>query len=242
MKVEQAKVLQQECLARMRKGGLTPTERMDCFDEFETTLPSIELVKEFYDVWAPNYDEDMVVAGYKNPVDVASELAKLVPNIQQRNELRVLDVGAGTGTGGARLKEAGFTNLDATDGSPGMLAEASKLGVYNKILPSEVLVTGQKMRTIAPETYDVITSSGSFYPFHLLGTHLKCFLDCVKTGGLVVISACPHDDKDIGLKPVIEELKKDGIVEVIEEVYVPKWYRADDGTVWALKKLKSYEL
>jgi hypothetical protein len=28
------------------------------------------------------------------------------------------------------------------------------------------------------------------------------------------------------------------VVELIEEVYVPKWYREDDGTVWALKKLK----
>ena len=234
MKVQEAVQIQKKCLDRMKKGGLDPVERMDCFDEFEKTLPSIELVKEFYDVWAPDYDQDMSVAGYKNPVDVAEELSKLAAD----KSLKILDIGAGTGAGGARLVEAGFTHVDASDGSPGMLQEAKKLGVYEKILPPEVLVKDQTMLSVPPETYDVITSSGSFYPFHLLGHHLKCFLDCVKTGGLVVISACPHDDKDIGLKPVIQELVNQGILEVLDEQYVAKWYRADDGTIWALKKVK----
>lgn len=238
MNIQEAKKIQDKCLDRMKKGGLSPMERMDCFAEFEETNPSNELIKAFYDLWSPDYDEDMTVVEYKNPVDVAQELVKLVPNVEERKKLHILDVGAGTGEGGVKLVESGFAHVDATDGSPGMLEQAKKRGVYEHILSPEVLVKGQKMHTVAPESYDVVTSSGSFYPFHLLGPHLKCFLDCAKTGGKIVVSACPHDDKAIGLRPVVEELVKDGVVEVIEERYIPKWYRQDYGTVWALKKLK----
>ena len=238
MDIETAKKIQQKCLDRMKEGGLTPLERMDTFAEFEQTNPSVELVKEFYDVWASDYDTDMKVVGYKNPVDVATELVKLVPDVEERKKVRVLDVGAGTGEGGVKLVENGFVHVDATDGSPGMLEEAKKRGIYEHVLEAEVLVKGQKMHTVPPESYDIVASSGSFYPFHLLGPHLKCFLDCAKTGGSIVVSACPHDDKAIGLRPVVEDLVKQGVVEVIDEQYVPKWYREDDGTVWALKKLK----
>lgn len=233
------KQTQQDCLARMRKGGMTPRERMDCFSEFEKTIPSGKLVEEFYDIWAPDYNEDMIVAKYENPVDVCELLSKMIPE-GERSQYKILDLGAGTGTGGVKLVEAGFTNVDATDGSSGMLELAKKLAVYTNVLPAEMLVFGKKMTTIAPDTYDIIVSSGSFYPFHLQGPHVKCFLDCVKTGGLIVISACPHNDKDIGLKPVIKELADDGFIEVLHEVYVPKWYQDDDGTVWGLKKLKPF--
>ena len=230
--------IQQTCMEKMKKGGLTPLERMDCFADFETTVPSPDLVRQFYDIWAKDYDEDMSVVEYKNTIDVAQVLAKLVPDTETRRTLKILDLGAGTGVGGLQLVELGFENLDATDASPGMLQEATKRGCYKNILPAELLIIGQRMTTVEPETYDVVASSGSFYPFHLQGPHLKCFVDVVKPGGLLVISSCPHNDKDIGLRPVIHELVQNGIVAIEDEVYVPKWYRNDDGTVWVLKKVK----
>jgi predicted TPR repeat methyltransferase len=168
MDVQMAKEIQAYCLEQMKKGGMTPIDRMDCFAEFETTLPSGELVKEFYGVWAADYDTDMAVAEYNNPVDVAVELEKLFPNTI---DVKILDVGAGTGVGGKKLAELGFDNVDATDGSPQMLDIAKKLGVYKNVLPAEVLVKGQRMLNVPVESDDVIVSSGSFYPFHLQGHH-----------------------------------------------------------------------
>jgi SAM-dependent methyltransferase len=153
-------------------------------------------------------------------------------------DIKILDVGAGTGTGGKKLAKLGFKNIDATDGSPEMLEIAKKLVVYENILPAEVLVKGQRMLTVASETYDVIASSGSFYPFHLHGHHLACFVDCAKTGGVLVLSSCPYDDKNVGLKPVVAQLETDGIIKIIQETYVPKWFRNDDGTVFILEKLR----
>jgi hypothetical protein len=130
--------------------------------------------------------------------------------------------------------------MDATDGSTGMLIEAKKLGIYKNIF-SEVLVKGQPMISVEPETYDVICSSGSFYPFHLQGHRFKCFIDCVKTAGLLVLSSCPHDDKNVGLRPVFQEMAAEGVVQVVKETpYIPSWFREDDGTVFVLKKLKRY--
>jgi SAM-dependent methyltransferase len=235
MDVQTAKKIQTSCLERMKKGDMKPIERMDCFAEFETTIPSVELVKEFYDVWASHYDSDMVVVEYKNPVDVAVELEKLFPD---NKDIKILDVGAGTGTGGKKLAELGFNNVDATDGSPQMLEIAKKLEVYKNVLPAEVLVKGQRMLTVPVESYDVIVSSGSFYPFHLQGHHLACFLDCVKTGGVLILSSCPHNDKNVGLKPVVAQLEADGVINIIKETYIPKWFRDDDGTVFILEKLR----
>jgi predicted TPR repeat methyltransferase len=234
MDVATAKRTQQECFEQMRKGGMKPIERMDCFKKFETSNPDIELVKQFYDMWGAEYDIDMVVAEYKNTVDVASETEKFFPN---NKDIKILDVGAGTGLGGKDLAACGFTNIDATDGSSGMLEEAKKLDVYKNILPAEVLVKGQKMLSVAPGTYDVIASSGSFYPCHLQGYHLPCFLDCVKTGGLLIISSCPHNDEGVNLRPVLAQLEADGIIKIVKETYVPKWFRDDDGDVFVLEKL-----
>jgi predicted TPR repeat methyltransferase len=235
MLVETAHKIQDSCLEEMRKGGMSPNQRMDCFAKFETSYPDVELVKEFYDVWAKNYDTDMVVADYHNTADVANELEKALPHSKK---VRILDIGAGTGLSGIKIYEKGYTNIDAHDGSPGMLELAKKLGVYRQVLPAEVLVKGQTMRTVKAETYDVIVSAGCFYPFHLQGYHLKCFLDCVKTNGLLVVSSCPNNDVNVGLKPVIVELANAGVIEVMKENYLKEWFREDDGTIYVLKKLK----
>jgi hypothetical protein len=85
----------------------------------------------------------MAVVEYKNLGDVANEFSKSVPEIDKRKKLKILDLGAGTGVGGLKLKEAGFSNIDASDGSTGMLEVAKKLGVYNNFFP-EVLIKGQR--------------------------------------------------------------------------------------------------
>jgi hypothetical protein len=42
----------------------------------------------------------------------------------------------------------------------------------------------------------------------------------------------------MGLKPVVAQLETDGIIKIIQETYVPKWFRNDDGTVFVLEKLR----
>jgi hypothetical protein len=98
-------------------------------------------------------------------------------------------------------------------------------------------VKGQRMLTVPVESY-VIVSSGSFYPFHLQGHHLTCFLDCAKTGGVLIPSSCPHNDKNMGLKPVVAQLEADGVINIIKKTYIPKWFRDDYGTVFIFEKLR----
>ena len=70
----------------------------------------------------------MIAVKYVNPGDVSAEAAA---RFQDKN-IRVVDVGAGTGKGGQKLKEVGFTNIDAFDGSAGMLEKAKELGSLSK--------------------------------------------------------------------------------------------------------------
>eukprot|EP00927_Polykrikos_kofoidii_P078534 TRINITY_DN75348_c0_g1_i1.p1 TRINITY_DN75348_c0_g1~~TRINITY_DN75348_c0_g1_i1.p1 ORF type:complete len:242 (-),score=58.51 TRINITY_DN75348_c0_g1_i1:381-1106(-) len=233
MDADEAARVQATCLERMKNGGMTPEERLACFADFEATAPTAELVRHFYDVWALDYDTDMDVAGYRNPIDVSTAMEELFPDVKS---IKILDLGAGTGEGGKKLAAAGFTNIDAMDGSPAMLKEAEKLGVYKALFP-ELLLSGQKLETV-PSDYDAIVSSGSFYPGHLQGHHLECFLPNVKAGGKLVLSACPYSDKDVNLRPVLKDLEAAGVIKILKETYVPKWFQRDDGTVWVLEKLQ----
>jgi hypothetical protein len=55
---------------------------------------------------------------------------------------------------------------------------------------------------------------------------------------VLVLSSCPYSDKNVGLKPAVAQLEADGIIKIIKETYIPKWFRDDDGTVFILEKLR----
>ena len=83
-----------------------------------------------YAEWAETYDNDFAEnLGYALPIRVADAF---VEKLNGKQNGRILDIGAGTGLVGQRLKYFNFSNIDGLDISSEML-EVAKLRVATKI-------------------------------------------------------------------------------------------------------------
>lgn len=99
----------------------------------EVSEPPPGYVAEFFDRFAAGFDEK--VAGrlrYSAPEVAAAMLGTVRPK-----SLRVLDLGCGTGLSG-RIVRAAASRLVGVDVSPGMLARAAELGIYDELAQEDV--------------------------------------------------------------------------------------------------------
>jgi predicted TPR repeat methyltransferase len=88
--------------------------------------------KRHFDYIADNYEGLYKRAGWPDPEEVAN-LVKELSKGQNVSELRVLDLGCGTGLVGEYLSKQGFKHIVGLDISPGMLEIASNKGCYETL-------------------------------------------------------------------------------------------------------------
>lgn len=88
-----------------------------------------EAMRRYYDDWAKSYDADLVDNDYKTPARCAEALTR---HLADRNA-PLLDFACGTGMSGVALNEAGFSCIDGTDISAGMIEVAREKGVYRNL-------------------------------------------------------------------------------------------------------------
>nr|KAG5695251.1 hypothetical protein BaRGS_008079 [Batillaria attramentaria] len=72
--------------------------------------------------------------GHTGPIKTAEAVGQLFSDPKQRETVRILDVGAGTGKVGVELHKLGFRNMDALDASPRMLEVSKSRGVYSNFI------------------------------------------------------------------------------------------------------------
>ena len=106
------------------------------------------------------------------------ELAKVVGHRVDK-DARICDAGAGTGMLGAKLAEAGFTNMDANDLSAGMLKSAKAKGIYKDC---RVMELGKPLPYL-DDSYDAVTVCGVFTPNHAPASSLDELVRITKPGG-----------------------------------------------------------
>ncbi|RWS04744.1 malonyl-[acyl-carrier protein] O-methyltransferase-like protein [Dinothrombium tinctorium] len=142
---------------------------------------SVEETMKIYSEWARNYNEHAEHGQFINmPKLLAREFGKL--NLPKN--VRILDVGAGTGLLGTFLHEIGYENIDALDGSQEMLDRAKSLnGVYRNFINALVKV-GQRL-PIEDKTYDVALMSAVVCPSHISVEAYGEIVRIVKSGGVI---------------------------------------------------------
>ena len=162
---------------------------------------------EHYDGWAASYDRDLLQEyGYSAPRIAAEALAGVLPD----RDALILDVGCGTGLAGRELARLGFSRFVGVDVSSGMLAEAGKTGLYQRL----VCVDAEAEGPGEEGAYDAVISVGSFGLGHMGPEAMAALARSARTGGPVVIfmNAEPFADQDYAA--AISRMEAEGLWQV----------------------------
>jgi SAM-dependent methyltransferase len=124
---------------------------------------------------------------------------------------RILDAGAGTGLLGEALVEHGFTQLDALDLSPAMLAVARRKGIYGS------LTEGRLGDPLAFETgeYDAVVACGVLTTGHAPASCLDELVRITRSGGHVIFTL-RSDRPPPGFDQKLAELEATARWELVE--------------------------
>ncbi|XP_038615468.1 methyltransferase-like protein 27 isoform X2 [Tachyglossus aculeatus] len=111
---------------------------------------------QFYDQWAPRYDQDVDVLEYRAPRLAVGHLAAAWSSPPE--EALILDVACGTGLVAAELRRHGFCQIHGMDGSAGMLERARQQGLYRWL---GLCTLGQESLPVPSDQYDAVTIVGA---------------------------------------------------------------------------------
>lgn len=101
-------------------------------------------------------------------------------NNNSTSDLRILDVGAGTGLVGNILRDYGYRNIDALDISQRMLDEAKKRNIYKNMFCAAL---GEKpIPGIENDQYDAVICVGTLTVGHVKPVSLDEIVRIVKKG------------------------------------------------------------
>ena len=136
---------------------------------------------KLYKGWASsNYDDFAKKNDYRSPVLISNYYDKY----SNKNDVPVLDVGAGTGLIAEVMNKKNTIDIDAIDISPEMLESAKSKNCYNKLLEADLT----KNLDIDNNYYGAIVSAGTFTHGHIGPNALDELLRVTKPSGLFVIT------------------------------------------------------
>uniref|UniRef100_A0A1I8IKG7 MTS domain-containing protein n=1 Tax=Macrostomum lignano TaxID=282301 RepID=A0A1I8IKG7_9PLAT len=191
---------------------------------------------EMYSGFAGEYEHDLLNMshGYTHP----QKIARVADAHLKDKNARILDVCAGTGLGGVALKELGFTNIDAIDGSRGMLDLAAKKKIYKNLF--EELIGSDSVKSVEQASYDAIVTSGSFLPGHLGPMHLKPLALTLKSGGLFCMAMREEylrTDYLLDLEPTMDRMEAEGIWQKVQRGIMEHYYNDLPGVFYVYRRV-----
>ncbi|XP_033761482.1 methyltransferase-like protein 27 [Pecten maximus] len=212
---------------------------MECPFPAMWSVDTPDQLTDLYEEWGPSYDTDVNRINYKAPLLVSNALAALYP--RERQSLKILDVGAGTGLVGVELQKLGFGDVDGLDPSELMLKEARATNTYNNLYCE--YFTSKPTPGLDQDSYDVIISAGSLIAGHL---PTDCFIEAVRLvrkGGIICIitrtegkgsfNEAGYGDK---CKVVLKQLQDEGELEEIQWEKV-NYYASNAGVIMTYRVL-----
>jgi len=189
-------------------------------------------MKAKYQDWAELYDHDMNTWGYKSPIVAAREMKGILGD---NKDARILDVCAGTGMTGKAFFDAGYTNLEAYDGNPGMLEKAKEKNVYKAI---HIAYLGEPMK-LPDNSFDVVDVFGALCDGHVNPDCFGCFREFIrilKPGGHFIAGTvidCLKEGYKKKIEAAYQALVDEGLWEPVANrlAYVDKY----EEQVWIFK-------
>ena len=134
---------------------------------------------KLYADWAETYDHTMLDGlAYRSPLQIAA----LAASTEKRRDVRVLDVGCGTGLLANSLRAHGFSRVDGLDYSAPMLAVAQREGRIDRAFLRDL----NERLGMGAECYDILTSTGTFTRGHVAAKCLPELLALLVPGGHLI--------------------------------------------------------
>ncbi|XP_068612909.1 methyltransferase-like protein 27 [Brachionichthys hirsutus] len=187
-------------------------------NDVKTVIQSTEGFKpdqivEFYDSWAPTYEQDIKLIGYNlQPLLVECLHANFSGN---REEAQVLDVACGTGSVAKLMVELGFKNFVGVDCSKGMLEQAAKSGLYQDL---KLALLGTQPLPAETGTFDVVILAGGLGEGYVPVSVLHELCNAAKPGGLIGLSRGAHTISETytkDLERALELMEEEGLWSLV---------------------------
>ncbi len=139
--------------------------------------------KELYQKWAPSYDDELTENKYVTPLRCAQILSYYIKN----KNIKILDIGCGTGLSGFALKKIGFKSIDGLDLSEEMLKIAEQKKIYQSLFNLDL-----NNPTDFNHNYDAIIAAGVISPTHANPDTILSSYSILKEKGLMIFSINDH--------------------------------------------------
>lgn len=170
---------------------------------------TIDETEAIYNQWAKKYDEDMENLSWQAPL----QIAQLLHTVLWKNKnVKIIDVGAGTGQAGVCLKNLGFTHIDAMDISEHMLSFAKNRQIYSKVIKGNA----EEIHKHIEEKYDVLVCIGALNFGHISSHALVEFVNVVNKDGFICFST-RDEFYEQSSKPIQEKLCAENKWELVEQ-------------------------
>jgi len=173
---------------------------------------SEEKIKEAYSVWS-DYDDHVAPSGYVGHIFCAEIFDKFASEFhaeESKRNLKILDMGCGTGLASHILKERfGYNNLAALDVSEHMLEKAREKRIFNRFICS--YVTNKRVNAIQSAEFEGLVSSAAVTPGQIRPEAFDEILRWMKPGAIICFT-CRHDayvSVEYGYQAKFNELEKD---------------------------------
>lgn len=217
---------------------------------------SAEALKTYYRQWAESYNHDLQgdyigasvlcdffrdsvfahAQGDRNAVMDAATLDAATPDAPTLADLKIADMGCGTGLVGQVLWEQGARIIDGMDLSPDMVEQARQLTkgghrVYRSLYGDVDL--NQPIPAEWRQSYDVTLCCGVFTLGHVHPKALYQLLNMTRSGGVVVLSTRTSYYESSGYQAVNDEVVNDGTAHLLACLKDAPYTKDSDAHYWA---------
>ena len=180
-----------------------------------------------------------VKQGYCGPATAVEQFIQRLKQFGYSNDVRILDLGCGTGLVGEELHKRGYKNIDGVDLTPEMLELAKAKGVYNSLHQGAMGSPGCKDLGVGANQYDAAISVGVFSVAHARSDGFDDLVHVVKPGGLITFSIREFslNSPQSRYREKMDELLREGKWKFLAKLEEPR-YLVDDGAwVFLYQKL-----